>query len=288
MNPVTATLTLDRTAARLSDTVHATVALEGPGPFVVTPPKELLADESAAAWLAAPAGPAAVTKLPGGRERWEQAYRLSPFQPGDPLPVRFAPFEVAAGGGPAAAVELPPREVTVRTVITEANPADARPVTGIEELPPSPDTGPPVLGVAPVVAVAAVVLLAAAAVILRNRRRSPPLPAPEWAARELKALEQNLAADRITTAVFAERLADVLRTYVERRFGLPATRQTTAELLATAGPDLPADAVRTVLDRCDLAKFAGRVPDRDESKELLVRSREALVVQGRTPERGEQ
>jgi hypothetical protein len=272
MTPPTGTLTLDRDAARLSDTVRATVTVEGAAPLVVTPPAEVLAGDTAAAWAVTPDGPAAVEPLPGGRERWVQAYRLSPFLPGDGLAVRFAPFPVAAGGANAE-VAFPERSVTVRTAITDPKPADARPITGVEDPPGPPAGGAGVLGVVPVVSVAAAVLLIVGAAVARRRRKPvPPTPAA-WAEAALAAAEKELEAETIPPALFADRLADVLRGYVERRYGLPATRRTTGELLAAAGADLPADAVRAVLEWADLAKFAGRVPAADECRRRAADAR---------------
>jgi hypothetical protein len=56
-------------------------------------------------------------------------------------------------------------------------------------------------------------------------------------------------------------LSNVVRRYLEKRFALPARRQTTPEFLQTMqnAPQLSADQqalVRSFLERCDLAKFA--------------------------------
>src|SRR2546430_11310043 len=59
-----------------------------------------------------------------------------------PYPTLFrSPFEVAAGGGPAERVEAAPQTVRVTTALKDPKPADARPVTGVEELPPAPGAG---------------------------------------------------------------------------------------------------------------------------------------------------
>jgi hypothetical protein len=72
-------------------------------------------------------------------------------------------------------------------------------------------------------------------------------------------------------------LADVLRTFVERRYGLPATKRTTGEL--SAAESAVAGGVVPVLERCDLAKFAAAPPTADECRELLARAR-AVVASG--------
>jgi len=284
MSPgVAATLTLDRTAVSLSESVRATVAVEGPAPLVVAAPEEPLAGAAAEAWRVRPAGPAAVEQLPGGRERWVRAYRLDPYVPGDAVPVAFAPFEVAAGGGPGERVELPPQTASVRTGLKDPKAADARPVTGVEDPPPGPP-GPGWWAVVPVVSVVGAALLVVAAVLARRKKQPPQTTPAEWVGQEFAALEKELDAGGLTPAAFAERLATAVRGFVERRYGVPATRRTTGELAAAgpppAGGVVPVDAVRPVLERCDLAKFAGRPPTPAECRELLAQARAAVATGG--------
>jgi hypothetical protein len=273
---VTATAKADRESIRLSDTVRVTLTLEGPDPLRVDLPEPLLAKEAAAAWRVRPAGPPVVEALPGGRERWSRPYRFDPYLPGDPARIVFAPIMVTAGtANRSDEVQGPVVEVKVQTTLTAAKPDDARPVTGIETLPPvmPGDSGS---GVWLVIAVPAALFLAGLLVGLRKRwlAKRRPLPAPAWAAAEFDRLggESGVA--------FADRLAAVLRGYVERRYGVPAPRLTTAELAAEAGrAGWPADGLRELLDRCDRAKFAGEAPDAAEARELLARAREWVSSQ---------
>jgi hypothetical protein len=271
----TAVLTLDRTTVSLSESLRATITVEGAAPLVVSAPKDVLTGAAAEAWRVRPAGPATVEQLPGGRERWLQAYRLDPYVPGEAVPAAFAPFEVTAGGGPAVRLTVDAREVRVETAIKQPKAADARPVTGIEELPPVPTTTwdpATALGVA-----GAVLTLTLAAVLWTRRRfRNPAVSPADWANRELDTLGERLAAATITPGLFAERLAVVVRAFLQRRSGVPATRMTTAEL-AAADPPLPGDVV-LVLERCDLAKFAGQEPTAEECRELLERIRNVVVA----------
>jgi hypothetical protein len=217
-----------------------------------------------------------VEKLPGDRERWVQAYRLDPYVPGDAVPVAFAPFEVSAGGGPVERIEPTPQTVHVQTALKDPKAADARPITGVEDPPPAPagDGTPVVFAVA-----AAGVLLLAVAAVFRGRKRQPAPPTPAaWADGEFARLEKALAADTIPPAAFAERLADVLRTFLERRDGLPATKRTTGELSATESA--AAGGVVPVLERCDLAKFAAARPTAEECQDLLARARAVVNREG--------
>ena len=81
-------------------------------------------------------------------------------------------------------------------------------------------------------------------------------------ARHLMTVEQALQ--------YATTLSAILRRYIENRFRIQASRQTTKEFFAglTAHPGLAAkeleghgDTLHSCLDQCDLAKFARCVPD---------------------------
>lgn len=121
--------------------------------------------------------------------------------------------------------------------------------------PPSP---PPVafwLGIA-----AGVLLLVAAALWWWHRRRRR-VPSPEQIARAALA---GLAAqcDAMTSEAFANRTAQIVRQYLEDRFGLAAPRRTTEEFLRDLSHDEGSpvcgqrDPLRVFLLACDLAKFA--------------------------------
>jgi hypothetical protein len=257
---VKAEVTDDRTdpkkALRLSESLRATLTIIGPAPLRVELPSPLLDPLSDRDWKIQPVGTPAVAAAGEGMQRWSQTFRLDPYVTGESLPVIFARVkvndrEVQPGGF----------EVRVVSTVPEAKADAARPVTGIEQLPPPPEAPP--VRVAPVWWVlgglAAGFLLA---LVWRARRKAPPPSPREWAAAALDRLER----DSPTPAAFVERAAGVLREFVERRFGIPAPKLTTAELLAVAREQAvwsveEADALRGILDRCDRAKFAGDVPD---------------------------
>ena len=130
---------------------------------------------------------------------------------------------------------------------------------------------------------AALLALAAAAVWLyrRWRRRSrpetgaparPPRPAHEVALEALAALEAEGLIERGEIKTWHIRLSDILRVYLEGRFGLDAMEMTTGEVLdGLRGTDADGGAagdLRQVLDRCDLVKFAKLRPAAAECREL--------------------
>lgn len=256
MNP-TLTIVADRAALRLSDSAAVTVTVEGVAPLRVEVPAELLAGASADIWRIVPTGPARTEQLPGGRERWVQQYRVDPYQPGAGLPLEFNPFRVKAG---PAVESVPlsdrPLSMTVETNLVGAKADDARPATGVEPVPPpTGESG----GLPAVWAVSAAALLMLAVGIVagvRRRRRVPPVPPGAEAVAALAA-EPPPSPDRV---------AEILRRFLARRFGLPAGTTTAPELLAevTARTDWTAERVAelgAILAAGDVAKFAGTPPE---------------------------
>ena len=279
--PVVPFVAVHPTKIALSGSARLTLAVEGPAPLRVELPSEadgLLAPEAAAVWRIRPIGLPKVAAVGEGRERWERAYRVDPFVPGKALALAFAPVKVTAG------TDLNPQDVTwpaveieVFTTVADTGADAVRPVTGIEEL-PAPPVAPPDASGWGVLAGLGVVFVAVLAVALARkwRARRPTLPPGEWAGRTLAALARDSAAGRVGAGLVAERVAAVLREYVERRDGIAAPKLTTAELVA-AGTSVgwPADAtaaLQAILEQCDRAKFAGDVPDAAAAGDLLGRA----------------
>lgn len=253
----------DRTAVTLSQTVRVTLTLEGPAPLLVKLPEQLLTADANVAWRIRPdppAGKAAVRAIANGREEWRQVFRLDPFDEGALL-VSFNP--VAVNGQP---VTWPPVAIAVTKTVGEATPTAARPVTPPEDAPQPP--APPPRAPVPVWVIVAFgsACLAALVVVWARSRKAKPVPPGEWALAALAKLEAGGAET-------VERVAAILRAFVERRFAIPATQLTTAELSAAAGeqewPVERAEPLRALLDECDRAKFAGDVPDDDGCRRLL-------------------
>jgi hypothetical protein len=106
---------------------------------------------------------------------------------------------------------------------------------------------------------------------LRRRLAGPPRPLTphEWAARELARIEALGLPAAGEVERFHTLVSDLVRFYLERRFQLPASHQTTAEFLETMrrAPQLTAaqqGLLRDFLGRCDMAKFARAAPSAEE------------------------
>ena len=133
------------------------------------------------------------------------------------------------------------------------------------------------------VAVALVTVLAGAlALFVRRRRAAPAEPAPAIPAHQiaLAALERLAALDlRDDEALrrFYFALSEIVRGYVEGRFGLNATDLTTEEIVASLDrlplPAAGADALGAFLGDADRVKFAAYRPRREDAASMLERAR---------------
>jgi hypothetical protein len=250
----TAPATAPTSALRLSDTVEITLTVEGPPPLRVEWPTELLAPASASAWQITPVGTA--TLSPDGTT-WAQKFRLSPFVPGEALPVTFNPVRVNG-------TEVTPTSLTfkVETALRNPTAADARPVTGLEPLPDPPPSEPPFVLAGGTLTLALVAVLVTVLVVARHRKPKPVSPGT-WVRERIAALQAARLHGGLSAAGFVAELAAAFRGYLTRRFGLRSEQKTTAELVSATSGVWDADTrgrVEELLNACDAVKFAGTVP----------------------------
>jgi len=244
-------------------------------------------------------GPLGVTAVRRGEPRraadgrWTRTDRLqvAAFKPG-PLeaPPLTLPFRSADGS--VGEVSTPALRLTVESVLAPDEKPEISDLKGPASL-PAP-RWPWIAGAA-----AAVVAGAALAwyLALRRRRRlaallgapaGPPLPAREWALRELDRLA---AAGLLASGRWLDYhviLTEVVKEYLTRRFDIPTLERTTSEVLAAArGGRLgggPVADLRSVLEPCDLVKFARYRPPRAEAEALLARARAFVEATRPAPE----
>jgi hypothetical protein len=205
-------------------------------------------------------------------------YALEPLTPGE--------FQL-----PALTVEAwakGEKDAAITTVRTEPLPVR------VDSLLAKEDPGETISDIAPPVAKplnpwllvgvgTAVAVILAVVIYLWQRRRSrvmpppPPLP-PHLVA--YQALDRLLAAGLLRQGdlqQFYATLSDILRHYIEQRFGLRAPERTTEEFLLelqTVGSGLVANTshrllLRDFLTRCDLVKFARETPAHSEAEEAV-------------------
>jgi hypothetical protein len=271
--------------SKLSTVMSLTLSVEGKAPLKFTPDDadaaaaQVKALRGSGKWF--PGGCELVgdpkrTALSEGRERWEIAIRLDPAKDGD-LELLPAALDYQEAGEDKH-VEWEPIKIRITTTVASSDvKKEQRDITSIEELPARTSwlAYLPWLGLG----VAAAGLVAGAWGLRRTLTgKVRTLTAHEWAAREIDRLEAlDLPAigelDRYHTE-----LGDIVRAYLEKRFQLPASHQTTAEFLETMkkSPQLSdgqRQQLRDFLERCDMAKFARAAPPPEECRAVAVAAR---------------
>lgn len=277
--PLRATAEVDRSRITLAESVRLTLTIEGPAQLTVELPSQLLSREAHAIWRIrdADGGHVQLTTLPDGRQQWKRVYELDAFAlshpPNTPLPLVLNPVWVNR-----QQVHWEPEwlGVVVDRTGGESAPTEQTPfpITGIEELPPpSPSAASPWPWPWIVVAGLGAVLVVAVVVWWRSR---PPVPVSAEA-RALAALAR-LDGSAVPVAQQVDAVATIIREFIEGRFAIAASKQTTAELLAAAAeqgwPVEPTHTLRLLLEECDRAKFAGNLPDDDGCRRLIGRARD--------------
>ena len=115
-----------------------------------------------------------------------------------------------------------------------------------------------------------------------------PRPAHEVALEALAALEASSMHERGLVKEYHIEASDILRRYVEARFGVDALEMTTHEVLAgldAAGTDARfRDGLRAFLEQCDLVKFAKVRPGSDASRQVLDLGRRIVLESAPPPQ----
>ena len=111
-------------------------------------------------------------------------------------------------------------------------------------------------------------------------KKFPP-PPHEVAYRELDALLAENLIGRGLAKLFYVRLSNILRHYIENRFGLRAPESTTEEFLialraSEALERRHKDLLRRFLEHCDLVKFAKLKPSTDQIEGAVTSCREFI------------
>jgi hypothetical protein len=279
--------------SRLAVKLLLTLSVEGDAPIKVEGgalAEQVQALEKSGLWFSCePAGPETHTPTGNGRERWEAAVRLSPNPPKEnTIELRPQPVEFTQGpDGKRDEVKWQPVKLRITTDVAKLDPKELRDITPPENPPPAPPSWTRWLLIGAGIA-AAVAGLVAGGWGLRRRFATPARPpAPhEWAARELDRIDALGLPEAGEIERYHTLTSDVVRAYLERRFSLPASQQTTTEFLETMrrSPQLtPAQQslLRDFLERCDMAKFARAAPTPQESRAVGGMARS--FVQETTP-----
>lgn len=301
--PLRLTVEAEPKEIAVGDVVRVRVTFEAPDEYEVRLPE-------ATAFEALPARVAATPEpRPGERGTvWQREFVLEPAVSGKlevpPLEVRYwrradRSLTVAArindaaetqpvehpphpydGRGPEQLIVGRPLTIEVRSVLTaQDKPENPRDITATL-LPPKPPR-PAWQWAALVggVAAGACGLYFGYRAWRRRATRSPPPILPEvWALRALAELDALAwdSPDQVRAGYY--RLTEIVREYIERKFGLAAPEMTTEEFLRALGrrpQALPYDAycLREFLEACDRVKYAAMRPGVEETRGVIVAAR---------------
>ncbi|MDQ3366025.1 MAG: hypothetical protein M3680_11410 [Myxococcota bacterium] len=287
--PVKATVKVWPPQPTLGDTIYVRLEVEAPAGISIDAPFQEAGDQRLGRFKVL-GFVRDTARRPGGGQLHEQTYTLEAQTSGrhrvPPLRLEMLDGRSAAGSGEQAK----PQEILtdeipleIAPVKTEAVDAALRPARGTLD----PDVGGTswtlVLGLVSVglIAISGGVLLVRG---LRARRRiEQQRSAYEDAVAQLRALEDRGAPDAATADSWFVALSAIVRTYLEKRYGIRAPELTTEEFLQHVA-DVRIDGsvglsaehralLVQFLERCDRVKFAGYRPDAEESLATLAAAR---------------
>jgi len=215
----------------------------------------------------------------GGR-RWLHTYTLSTWDAGDleipPIMLAFADRRDRAN---AIAGELTtdPLRISVQTVLPpgEPDPTGLRDIKAAVDVPVDRPGADWVIITATLLALAGILLVAISLLRRRNARAATAeVPPHIWALLQLDRLGNEDLIGRGEVHTFYYRLSDIVRTYIERRYGLKAPERTTEEFLREmrASPVLDVghkELLAGFLRAADLVKFARHEPAPEDCQEAL-------------------
>ena len=217
-------------------------------------------------------------RIEGGRTVSSAELVLTAFELGD-LEVPAVEIEVIDADGNAVTLATEPWPVTVASVGLDEG-GDIRAIRGPLDIPLNVLTLLPWL--------AGVALLAGIGYWLWRRSRgrmpdsilapaAPPCPPHELAYEAFRSLEAERLPDRGEIKTFHIRASDIVRAYVEGRFGVDALEMTTGEVLdGLRGHEVDEEVLldfRRLLERCDLVKFAKDRPALERCREVIPLAR---------------
>lgn len=226
-----------------------------------------------------------------GKITTRRVYTLEPFLSGDytisPLRVGFrkkaqgaAANQEGLAGADSVEHAITTEEITIKVnslLDKDRKEAVLNPIKGPVDLPAKPISPWTIL-----LALGTAVLLGGGGLLLLRRskraKRLPTaadLPAHDLAYRQLREIFEEKLLERGEFKLFFARISDVVRVYIEDRFGLHAPKRTTEEFLADIGREAPFSQehrglLMEFLQNCDLVKFAEHQPSFEEIDKTIA------------------
>jgi hypothetical protein len=287
--PLKLTVEASPRQVRVGDPVNVNLMVETPDEYEVRFPEAGDLGELGAMATRRVAMPPAASPVPRPSATglaWRRTFTIEPLVSGTleipSLVVKVGHRATGPETQPAFEQELVsgPLKLEVCSALTASDrPEQPRDITGTL-LPPRPPIPAWQWGL---ILVAAVGLMAGAYAAYRAVRRRvlrppPPILPEVWA---LRALAELGTCDWLEPARVREyyyRLTEIVRRYIEMKFGLAAPEMTTEEFLRALARDrqaLPydADRLRQFLEACDFVKYAALHPRREDVESALSTAR---------------
>ena len=205
-------------------------------------------------------------------------YTLEPELPGEyviqPFDVIYSidgeePEDIASGVSHSIRTES--FKIEVESLLEKDAAVDMKPIQGPVAL---PKKGMDRRRLAIIFAATAVAIALIAGVIIFGRRWKAKeikkrIPPHKVALEALKRLREKKLIEKGLVKEFYYEISNIMRHYIEDRFGLSAPEQTTDEFLSSISRDGyfhsgTQDLLKSFLEHCDLVKFARYVPETDE------------------------
>jgi hypothetical protein len=135
---------------------------------------------------------------------------------------------------------------------------------------------PPYLLIAGVILLL-LLLLALAWWFFKKKAKPTPPPVPPWEKALLELADAKMMLSPERGLLYMDRVSQILRCYIESRFAIQSTRQTTREFLqglTGAGGSSPLQTFKTELQECleqaDMAKFAHHLPNLENLEQMEI------------------